>query len=133
MGTMDVTINLGTLLTVLVSMLAAAAGWYFGSSGSRKLAARVGHFFDDWNGAPARDGVPARPGVMLRLEQHDKLLAQINEQQHSNGGSTLRDEVRVTRDEVRVISTQVGTLAALATTNMLQSTPAGPGDNGEAT
>lgn len=34
---------------------------------------RVSHFLDDWFGEPQRPGVPARPGVMERIEalEHD--------------------------------------------------------------
>ncbi|GIH98086.1 hypothetical protein [Planobispora takensis] len=47
---------------------------------------RLGDVFDDWNGEPAREGVPGRPGVMARL-------AQIEEQLHPNHGTSFRDAV----------------------------------------
>jgi hypothetical protein len=51
-----------------------------------RVIKRVGDFVDDWQGEPARRGVPARPGVMERLES-------IEGQLRPNGGSSLRDAV----------------------------------------
>lgn len=47
---------------------------------------RLGDVSDDWNGEPARDGVPGRPGVMARL-------GAIEAELHPNHGSSLRDAV----------------------------------------
>lgn len=59
---------------------------------------RIGHFVDDWIGEPARDGIPARPGVMARLENIESDAAATNQRvgriEHElkpNGGSSLRD------------------------------------------
>ena len=35
---------------------------------------RLNYLFDDWNGEPARPGVPRRMGVMERLEQIENKL-----------------------------------------------------------
>lgn len=66
----------------------------------------------DWNGEPARAGVPARPGVMERLAnlddklttqgerldtyaavqgEHTEALAAIHHELHPNSGKSLRD------------------------------------------
>ncbi|GAA1749347.1 hypothetical protein [Nonomuraea bangladeshensis] len=55
---------------------------------------KMGDAVDDWQGEPARHGVPARPGVMERL-------ATIEEQLHPNHGSTLRDVVNRVENGVR--------------------------------
>jgi len=50
---------------------------------------KVLNFLDDWNGEPARPGVPQRLGVMARLdEMHHEL--------HPNSGSSLADAVNRT-------------------------------------
>jgi hypothetical protein len=38
----------------------------------RNWGKRVGDFLDDWNGEPARPGVPERPGVMQRLADNEE-------------------------------------------------------------
>lgn len=64
--------NAGVLASVAVGGLAvlSAIGWLI-SRGFR-LAKRAGDFFDDYYGQPARDGVAAQPGVMLRLKSLDE-------------------------------------------------------------
>ena len=41
-------------------------------------------FLDAWNGEPARDGLPARPGAIERI-------IAIEYQVHNNGGGSLKD------------------------------------------
>lgn len=43
------------------------------------LLRRLGNLLDDWNGEPARPGVPERKGVMERLEDQDTVLAKQDE------------------------------------------------------
>jgi hypothetical protein len=43
-------------------------------------------FLDAWNGEPARDGLPARPGLITRV-------IAIEAQVHNNGGSSMKDAV----------------------------------------
>ncbi|MEV4245218.1 hypothetical protein AB0J63_17605 [Streptosporangium canum] len=83
------------ILAVAVALATLAAG----AAVVTKLFAlikRVHDWLDDWQGEPARAGVPARPGVMARLEA-------IEAQLKPNGGSTARDAVdRVERVVNRV-------------------------------
>jgi hypothetical protein len=51
-----------------------------------RLTIKTGHFLDSWNGEPARDGLPARPGVV------DRIVA-IEYQLHPNGGGSMKDAV----------------------------------------
>lgn len=51
-----------------------------------RLTVKTGHFLDSWNGEPARDGLPARPGVV------DRIVA-IEYQVHSNDGGSIKDAV----------------------------------------
>lgn len=76
---------------VVVAMLAAAgtaAGWVW-----RRAMRPLLNMARDWQGSPPRPGVPARPGVMVRLEQHDDALAAIMAELSPNGGKSVRDRV----------------------------------------
>lgn len=72
---------------------AATVLWKLGR-GVVRLLRQVRTFLEDWNGEPERPGVPARPGVLERLERLD---AQV----HPNSGSSLRDAVDETRQLLR--------------------------------
>lgn len=52
----------------------------------RRIILKVDEFMADWNGAVARAGYAARPGVMERLER-------IEHELKPNSGSSLRDAV----------------------------------------
>lgn len=53
----------------------------------------VRNFLDDWKGTSARPGVPARAGVMERLDQmHHEL--------HPNSGTSLADAVNRTEQKL---------------------------------
>jgi hypothetical protein len=54
---------------------------------------RLSHFVDDWFGEPERPGVPARPGVMPRLETMQSDLDKIKHELWPNSGGSLRDAV----------------------------------------
>ncbi|WP_371481911.1 hypothetical protein [Kitasatospora sp. NBC_00315] len=59
----------------------------------RRIARIVDDFAEDWNGSPPRRGVPARPGVMERLDR-------IEHELHPNSGSSLRDAVNRIEDSI---------------------------------
>ncbi len=50
---------------------------------------------EDWKGEPARpdDGLPARPGVMLRLAVMETRQTQIWNELHPNGGASMKDQL----------------------------------------
>jgi hypothetical protein len=63
-------------------------------------------FLDDWSGEPARDGVPARPGIMKRLEGVERGVRAAQE--------TAEEAVRQTsgtRLELAALSEQIGVVA----------------------
>jgi hypothetical protein len=51
-----------------------------------RLTVKTGHFLDSWNGEPARDGLPGRPGVVERITS-------IEYQLHPNNGGSMKDAV----------------------------------------
>jgi hypothetical protein len=72
-----------------------------------RIAGRIDEVVDDWQGTPARSGVPARPGLMERVAtiedrtcataeqvgQLDGRLSAIEHELHPNSGTSLRDAV----------------------------------------
>lgn len=76
--------------TVAVVTSVAVSTRYLG----RKFA-RLAQMAEDWQGQPARpeDGVPARPGVMLRLSRLENAMLDVHAQLSPNGGKTIRDAV----------------------------------------
>lgn len=102
------------ILAWLGGALALMAGaWPTVIRPAARIIRRAVHFLDDVAGEPARDGVPARPGVMKRLESidnqlgdHGRRLGAIEHELHPNGGQSLRDvadriEQAVAPDEAR--------------------------------
>lgn len=58
-----------------------------------RLARRLGRFLDDYQGQPARDGLPAKPGLMARLTSAEVSLAHVVAETSPNHGKSLRDTV----------------------------------------
>ncbi|UBU11593.1 hypothetical protein [Nonomuraea gerenzanensis] len=83
------------ILAVCVALVTLAGG---GAVAAKliKLLKKLSDAVDDWQGEPARKGVPARPGVMERLEA-------IEAQLRPNGGASARDAInRVERTVTRL-------------------------------
>ena len=57
-------------------------------------------FLDDWGGHPERKGVPARPGVMERLQAVEFVLGEVRGQIFPNGGTSMRDDLNALRSDV---------------------------------
>ncbi|MBE3133062.1 MAG: hypothetical protein IMZ55_06290 [Acidobacteria bacterium] len=73
-------------------------------------------FFEDWNGAPARPGVAAIPGVMARLDAQDGQMAMVgsritNLERHVGNGNkvTLRHIVEGNCTDIKEIKGILGT------------------------
>jgi len=61
---------------------------------------RMDQYLTDWYGEPERPGVPARPGVLVRLQHTERAVVAIGErlrrlehEMRPNSGASLRDAV----------------------------------------
>lgn len=102
-------------MSVLLSVLSTVSAAALIGFGALLLRAwpRVRDFLEDWAGEAPRPGVPARPGVMVRLQRIETEL-------HPNGGRSLSDAINRTDTAVAGITGRLDDLAArvdqLATT-----------------
>ena len=65
-----------------------------------RLLSETRDFLVEWRGRPEHNGLPATPGVMARLAEHEKLLGKLVAETQPNGGSSLRDVVARTATDV---------------------------------
>ena len=96
-----------TALTVAVFGLigwAARHGWH--------LLRGTSEFLDEWGGRPARHGLPATPGVVARLTEHEKLLSKLVAETQPNGGSSLHDVMARTERAVEEIRAEQAKMRA---------------------
>lgn len=91
-------------LVALVVAVVAGLGWAV--RWAWRVLRRVVHFLDDYAGQPARDGLPARPGLMARLQSVEELVAKVVAETTPNGGGSMRDEVARTARDVAEIKTE---------------------------
>lgn len=95
-----------SILTDIIEIGAVGAGLTFLFVVFRRvlgLLSKVHDVLDDWNGTPARPGVPEKPGVMVRLEA-------IEHELHPNSQLSMRDAVDRIEQAVTTL-VQVQTLA----------------------
>ncbi len=92
----------------LAAIGGAIAGVWRALRPLREFARRAELFWDDWAGSAERPGVPARPGVMQRLERiercvvvYDERMSRVEHELHPNSGSSLRDAVNRIETAVR--------------------------------
>lgn len=98
--------SLTALATAVVGLAAWAArhGW--------RLLRGTYEFLDEWGGRPAHSGLPATPGVVARLAEHEKLLSQLVAETQPNGGSSLHDLMARTEQAVAEIRTEQAKMRA---------------------
>lgn len=65
----------------LLGLAGGALRWLW-----RQVIRPLSLMLQDWHGSPPRPGVPARPGVMVRLERLEAELT-------PNGGKSVKDRV----------------------------------------
>ena len=88
-------------ISATVAFTAIVGGFFaFCARWAWRLLMRIVRLVDDYFGEPARDGVPARPGVMLRLKSVEDSVQQIVRETTPNGGKSLRDTVNRTALDV---------------------------------
>lgn len=88
-------------LTALVVAVFTAAAWL--TARAWRIVRRVVHFLDDFGGEPARDGLPARPGLLARMAAVESQLAHVVTETSPNHGTSLRDIVIKTAADVAAI------------------------------
>jgi hypothetical protein len=98
-------------LTAATALAVAVVGCFawFGRQAWRLLL-RTQDFLDDWAGHPERKGVPAKPGVMERLQTVEHIVTQVRVELYPNGGGSLRDVVHRTAADVAEIKSEQGRL-----------------------
>ena len=69
----------------------------------RTTAQRVEQVMEDWSGRPARPGVPAQPGVMVRLADYDERIIGL-----TNALSEGADDRREQKDQIAAIVETLG-------------------------
>lgn len=77
-----------------------------------KILKRTTTFLDDFFGEAAREGVPARPGVMARLGSVEALVTQVAAETRPNSGGSLRDIVVKTASDVTEIKAEQALMRA---------------------
>jgi hypothetical protein len=80
-----------------------------------KILSRTTRFLDDYFGEAARDGMPARPGVMSRLGGLESKVSEIRAEVHPNGGNSLRDDVQRAARDVTTLRGEVGEVQSAVT------------------
>jgi uncharacterized small protein (DUF1192 family) len=89
-------------LTALVTLVTLAGGFAVWTARHLwKMFRRGTRFLDDFFGEPAREGLPAKPGVMARLGSVEELAGRVAAEMTFNHGASLRDIVHQTASDVR--------------------------------
>lgn len=90
---------------VIVAGAGAALLWF------TRMPKKLVHMVDDWFGEEARPGVPARPGVMERLQTMDDSIVQIQHEVNFNSGKSIKDAVHRTDENVAQVAGDVTEVA----------------------
>jgi hypothetical protein len=70
----------------------------------------ISNFLSDWEGEPARPGVPERPGVMKRLETVEFNLEAVRHEVHLNSGASIKDIAQRTEKKVDDLHARVDSI-----------------------
>lgn len=69
---------------------------------------RLSQLLEDWHGTDARPGVPARPGVMVRLEALEQRTAVLEKELRPNGGGSIKDQITSMTEQLSEIGKRLG-------------------------
>jgi hypothetical protein len=110
-------------LTAFVALtVAVCGGLTWAGRHAWRIVRRVTHFLDDYSGQPARDGMPATPGLMARLASAEELLKHVVAETTPNGGGSMRDMVmRTAADVAEIKQEQAGVRSRLELLQAQQS------------
>lgn len=97
-----------TAVVIVATALATAVGWALRCTW--RILSRTTRFLDDYFGEAARDGLPARPGVMSRLQNVEEITTEVRAEMRINAGNSLRDVVHQTAAEVADVKTALSSL-----------------------
>lgn len=127
-------------ITLDTAAVAAVFGMVTGIVGTMVIAwtrvvRPIQRIAEDWRGEPARpaDGVPERPGMMLRMATQERLSQAIWAELHPNHGSSMKDQL--TRVDVNLaahVASHVNAptvLTAVIPSGSIAAAPAMPSDN----
>ncbi|MFD4314971.1 hypothetical protein [Streptomyces sp. NPDC058548] len=87
---LDTALVWGGAASILVGLL---AGLWRGVRALARFFLRAGRLLDDFLGEPERPGVPARPGVMERIQNIDTRVTRVEHELYPNSGASLRDAI----------------------------------------
>ena len=92
--------------TAIAGLTAWALRWAW------RILSRTTRFLDDYFGEPAREGLPARPGVMARLQKVEDIAIEVRTEMQTNGGTTLRDVVHQTAVDMSEVKAALDSLTS---------------------
>jgi hypothetical protein len=96
----------------------------------RPIARKVDTAMDDFNGRPARPGVPAQPGFMERFatieewtRKYGPVIDKLDHEMHPNSGSSMADAVNRTERSLNEHIASCPALAPVPATTINVNTP----------
>lgn len=108
MDVYGVAMEVGAYAGIAATIGGLVAGGFAAGRRVWRFIRKVSHFLDDWLGDDGRPGVPARPGMMVRVLRLEVKQDEISTQLLSrNGGSTLRDNLYETNRRLAALETKL--------------------------
>lgn len=72
-----------------------------------RMVRRITRFLDDFFGEPAREGLPAKPGVMARLASVETIAQKVAAEMTVDHGGSMRDAVNATAADVTMMKADI--------------------------
>lgn len=64
-------------------------------------------FLEDWHGEDARPGVPAKPGMMVRVQNLEDVVEHLKAEVTLNHGGSMKDQVVAMRKQIDSIQKKI--------------------------